>query len=315
MDIETEVCHAWHLVGWPLHEGQEIQWFATKDETGRKRTLGGRIKSLGQLKGALVNAKALGWNFYVQANPSRRTSKVKQSREDVTHWRYITVDVDPVDDPLIPLQEFPQFAHARIFTGRGYQLWVPVLKDDSTVQQVLPDMAYHYEHLNRCFLSYVESLMTDSPGWIIDRSCSDLARVVRCPGSINQKTGKMASVISYPDRVPLKPYHLEAIAKEYTPPDPPVKDVPERRSDISWVLPHLTVLAKEFLFNGVERPGRHAACYHTIKLLHELGVPELVALEWVFLGVAKCRPTDDIDRLISHARRTVRSIYDGVRVH
>src|SRR3990172_3092286 len=145
----------WALLGW---EG-EAQWFGTKQEQvwesitkySGKRVMGGRLRSLDQLIRTIRNAEWLGWNLYLGLNPSRYVpGKTKLSREDITHWRYILVDLDPGGDVLVPpsprphdgvYRDFPderlRFAH-RIFSGRGYQYWLPVVLGGQGVPTLIP---------------------------------------------------------------------------------------------------------------------------------------------------------------------------------
>jgi hypothetical protein len=124
-----------------------------------------------------------------------------------------------------------------------------------------------------------------APGWIVDTTCSDLARVVRCPGSVNQKTGRRA-VVEHVAAGPgidvsvLMRYNTTAV--EYTP------QAPAETSNLLSILPHLNVRARTFILEGAASPGRHSACYATCKNLQELGVPRERAFEWLIMGARRC---------------------------
>ena len=289
-DWRHEVEKAWALLSWH----GEIQWFGCREEHGKKRTIGGRLYNLDSLIGSVRNAEALGWNFYCNANPSRRGAKIKLSREDITHWRYLVLDLDPSEESLVP-PRFDSVAH-RIFSGRGYQCWIPVLP----MQPTLTDAAL-YERVMAGYIKY-HSGAEWTNGWQIDTSCSDLARVVRCPGSINQKTGKR-SVVEFMNAAGKEYRDLVGLAAPPPDPTPMLQDA----TSLVDVLPHLTIKAKRFLLEGIDSPGRHAACWHTTKLLHELGVPAETAREWVMRGAFLCRPHDN--EFVREAMTIVRRTY------
>jgi hypothetical protein len=298
---KEEAEKGWGLLSW---EG-EVQWFGTKEDFKKKRVMGGRLCSLEALIGTIRNAEALGWNLYLNANPSRAAGKQKLARGDITHWRYIVVDLDPGADALLPPEpanwesrlpdEHLSKAH-RIFSGRGYQFWLPLYNcpvSNSTTGYLMADAEGHIRvymaaDWERIMSGYLRALKNSSeswaPGWIIDTACSDLARVVRCPGSVNQKTGRLAvveHVAAGPelDVSALLRYNLPLVSQEI------VK--PFETSNLLDILPHLNVRARTFILEGASSPGRHNACYATAKNLHELGVPHDRAFEWLLIGAGK----------------------------
>ena len=265
--------------------------------------MGGRLRSLDALIGTIRNAEALGWNLYLNANPTvNRPGKKKLSRKDVTHWRYVVIDLDPGSAALIPPRPGLELGEGdtadcllnkahRIFSGRGYQYWLPIKGALSYLEH--PRLMHPWinaESYERGMRGYLAELSKTSdtwaPGWIVDTTCSDLARVVRCPGSMNQKTGRRAVV----EHMSQDSTDVRDISR-YSVPDTEhwtnglKLENPQSLSDI---LPHLTVTARRFILEGVRSPGRHTACWSTAMTLKSLGVPAPKALEWLMVGSHKC---------------------------
>lgn len=267
--------------GWDILEFEgEVQWFAKR--TSPSRTLGGRLRGIDSLFGTIRNAEALGWDLYLNANPTYPRPGVKLRRSDVSAWRHLVVDMDPTEHALAPPEPHWIWAAHRIFSGRGYQYWMP--------RHMWAETDSKLDIAERLMSGYLRHLAAGSeewaPGWRVDTTCSDLARVVRCPGSVNQRTGKRAVVERLAPDLPrftsddLMPY----ISPE---PEPVIAQFTESVRFID-VLPHLNGRARQFIQSGVESPGRHAACFATCKQLHELGLPRATAEHWVKLGASRC---------------------------
>jgi hypothetical protein len=280
----------WDLLSW---EGA-AQWFARQGD----RVLGGRLRSLDALIGTIRNAEALGWNLYLNANPTRHVpGRKKLARGDVTHWRYIVVDLDPTADALEPPRpeadnpEYPMWvmgqgvpAHGwlltahRIFSGRGYQYWLPV-----GVEPIM--LEGERQARERIMQGYLDALAAQTeawaPGWKVDPACSDLARVVRCPGSVNQRTGRRSAVEhvskSAVDPAEIQKYQRQEFVRE------PAAVLPEN-VNLLQLLPHLNVRARTFILGGAEPGERHRACYATCKNMHELGVSSGRAFDLLMIG-------------------------------
>jgi hypothetical protein len=281
----------WNLLSW---EG-EAQWFARRDD----KVLGGRLRSLDALIGTIRNAEALGWNLYLNANPTRHVpGKKKLSREDVTYWRYVVVDLDPTVDALEPphpstspcrgcSDEWLQFAH-RIFSGRGYQYWLPVRGALEYLEhpRLMGPWQVNGTSYERRAQGYLAALAAQAeawaPGWKVDPACSDLARVVRCPGSINQRTGRRSTVEHMGEgAVPVAELERYSRPEE---PKPPQPFTPTENVNLMVLLPHLNVRAKTFILGGADPGERHRACYATCKNLQELGVSSGRSQELLMLG-------------------------------
>jgi hypothetical protein len=126
--------------------------------------------------------------------------------------------------------------------------------------------------------------------------------VVRCPGSVNQKTGKRAEVEFHEGLGK----NIEDLAPLAAPETEPVRPI-ENNRNLSNVLPHLTVTARRYILDGVETPGRHSAAFHAAKLLKELGVPYEAARAWIKNGAWLCKPTDKQFR--DDVEHTIRRLY------
>lgn len=267
---------AWETLHW---EGK-LRWFASKMEGTRKRVMGGVLQSVGTLIGTVTNAEYLGWDLYLQLNPSDCTG-AKASRQNILFWRYAVLDFDPDGTGLAPPNTNLSFDHHEIFSGRGYQYWLPIDEQDRDT-----DPAKAERLMNGWLHAFNREIST--PGWKVDTACSDLARVVRCPGSVNQKTGKRAQYImgrSGPmNRITagfMKPY----LRPE---PEPVVKFEGGNGASLVDLLPHLNGAATTFLLYGVEEGKRHNSCYAACKNLREIGVSSYHAFGHLCAGGARC---------------------------
>lgn len=164
--------------------------------------------------------------------------------------------------------------------------------------------------VNGYWLKKLDERLGVTNGCRIDTSVSDLPRVMRCPGTINIKTGREAQFIEATDYVQRGLAHLLVTG---TPPkalrDPtPTKGVAAGQT---WqrVFPHLTRMAQLYLSQGQEEPGRHKVMWHTAKKLQELGVlreEARKALRWAnkLKGKEEALPTDQIEHALDTAYGT-----------
>lgn len=284
--LERDIAFAWETFAW---EGK-VRWFA-KD---KDRRYGGWLDSGARLAQAVKVAAALGRDFYLQANPVKWTNRIKSPTADVTHWRMVVLDYDPAEGCKLwrspqPWRTVPQTETcARVFSGRGWQYWItmPPLEVGGRAAEIERGM--------RNFLRTIP----ESPGWTLDYSCADLARVVRCPGSLNTKTNRWATMLS-PGMA--RPIHDTILALAGPAPEP--QPVPQgiESANLMEVLPHLNGSTREFLLRGKVTPGRHARCFSSVKNLHEVGVPRGAAERWALHGSATCSPplpSGDTTRII-----------------
>ncbi len=291
--VLTEVEQTWRLLSW----AGEAQWFAKQNE----RVLGGRIYSPEALAGTIRNSIALNWNLYLNLNPTKaRPGAIKLDRSDVRFWRYIVVDIDPVESLAPPNFSYHKLNRGNIiFTGRGYHCWILVepLDDFDRAERI---MRNYLKHLN-------DTTPLWAPGWKVDTSCADLPRVVRVPGSINQKTNAYAHIESVSGGMISQAEYMEF---DSPPPETVAIGSP---TNFAVVLSALSMSAKRFLLSGSVEGDRHREMYHTIKSLHELGVPRDLATTWVLHGVSMCRGPDQ-DVLCNDAHRAIHRLYGGTNV-
>lgn len=235
-------------------------------------------------------------NCYLAPNPSTSTMNVRHSAEDVSHWSFFLIDVDPVcmnpakhgkkcntcwkkaapalamDFALLWLGEwlgrdFNKQKPIIIDSGRGMQAWVrlgDVELDEHTRRTA--------RRVNGYWLSRLDEKMGTMHGCRIDTSVSDLPRLMRMPGTRNIKTKRVADFVE-PSAVVFS--GLESLLVTGTPPNRLVEPaVGEVKPGRSWkaVFPELTRMAQQYLTLGKEEPGRHETVWHTVKKLHEVGV-------------------------------------------
>jgi hypothetical protein len=181
----------------------------------------------------------------------------------------------------------------RIDSGRGVQAWIrlaDIILDDRQQEGRFIGMAYDVmrgkpmkptgictrstaRRVNGYWLRMLDENLGTAFGCRIDTSVSDLPRVMRCPGTINMKTGREASII---DSDWGKYYSLAQSLVDNTPDSVMVDPEPPSglRAGMTWqeATVHLTLTAKEYLSSGRDEPGRHKVMWHTAKKLQEVGV-------------------------------------------
>jgi hypothetical protein len=202
-------------------------------------------------------------------------------------------------------------------SGRGVQAWIRL--EDWKFADDKADVAAHRSggpvcigrtiarRVNGYWLKKLDEKLGVTHGCRIDTSVSDLPRVMRCPGSINVKTGRMSKFINVTDRVFVGLAQLLTVGT----PTSAMSD-PESPKDVvagqSWqmVFPHLTMMAQVYLTQGQAEPGRHKVMWHTAKKFRELGVSRREAsraLKWAnrLQGEEEELPTDQITHALDTA--------------
>lgn len=263
-----------------------------------------RNRDKGALDGDFARSAKEMYNFarinadkqvYVCPNPCREgTAGIRHSAKDVTHWSYLLIDMDPIEESfdaiaaieeaLLWLGEWSgrNFGITRpliIDSGRGCQAWVRF--DDHMLDTPFPvadiEEPYYIDRsiarkVNGYWLARLADKLGMCYGCKVDTSTSDLPRPMRMPGTFNQKTGRMARIIEPSNIVFRGLSHLMLIG---TPKEkliePPVVPI---APGLPWqmAMHRLTLTAKTYLKKGQEEPGRHKVMWHTAKKLHELGV-------------------------------------------
>lgn len=206
-----------------------------------------------------------------------------------------------------------------IDSGRGMQAWIRL--EDVVLDDVNPSTKIHSlandditpairrssaRRVNGYWLKKLDKHLGVTHGCRIDTSVSDLPRVMRCPGTINVKTGREARFEHATEHVFSGLAHLlvagtpDAAMED---PEPPAIAAGQR-----WqkVFSFLTLMAQTYLTHGQEEPGRHKVMWHTAKKLRELGVdrPEAAkALRWAnrLKGPAHELPADQIKHALDTA--------------
>lgn len=254
---------------------------------------GGLVTSDGALCGLLSNTDH---SIYVHLNPSvPRQFSPKASARDITHFTNLLVDIDPVSSDAEPRRALDATlesleilipgstqASSVVYSGRGFQVW---LHFEATDLRSDEDQRHA---IHRATTSLLGLVSAGDFGCRVDSSCSDLSRVARMPGSVNQKT-KQTSCYIREDYTKL----LDLGSLLVFDAGPPVKtDVPKLPpgSPVGFVLPHLTLKAATFLTEGSPSPGRHAAAYAAAASLREAGIELETAAEWVVRGGKRCDP-------------------------
>lgn len=282
--IQLEIQKLWTLL--PHPPGTFVRWFARK---GHDR-VGGGVDTVEELVLAAEGTKLM--NFYVAPNPASVRVGTRHRAAEVTHWSWFLLDIDPVEEHARPEavvenvlgllngwwnQSFDLRRPLIIYSGRGAQVWIRL--DDMALDDTIPD-GYFISGLSRrtaritngYWLKKLAQEVGTLYGCRIDTTCADLPRVMRCPGTINTKTGRPALLV-----VP-SAEQFEGLSSTLVAPVPrslfePVP-VPLLPSGTPWqsVYVHLTIKAQNYLTQGWEEPGRHDTMFHTALCLAERGL-------------------------------------------
>lgn len=285
----SEIERCWDLLPHPA--GTVVRVFARNRDTGELD--GDFARNAGEMfHFARINADK---QVYVCPNPCREgTVGTRHNAKDVTHWSYLLIDMDPIEDVFDPApaleaallwlgewsgRDFgrPERRPLIIDSGRGRQAWVR-LEDITLMDEKRID--WHPElqerrvarKVNGYWLAKIAERIGMCHGCKVDTSTSDLPRPMRMPGTFNQKTGRMARIVE-PSGLVFK--GLASLLVNGTPESKLVEpDVVPIAPGLPWqmAMHRLTLSAKKYLKEGQEEPGRHKVMWHTARKLHELGV-------------------------------------------
>ncbi len=253
-----------------------------------------------------------GKNIYVGPNPTTCTTGLRITAAEVTHWSWVLLDIDPVDPDPLPdealdeallwLGEWmgrdfnPVNGGALVLdSGRGHQAWLRLndtLLDDG-VDDIVRVGDFHDEDYKVSrktarksmgfWLKRLATKLGTYQGCRLDSCTSDLPRVMRCPGTYNVKTGRMAKLLVIPGldgekwaRHPGLDYLLVAGTPRAVFNEPEPGQV---APGTPWqaVYTKLTLKAQQYLMRGKEDPGRHETMWHTAKKLQETGIDRVEA--------------------------------------
>jgi hypothetical protein len=265
-----------------------------------------------------------GRNIYVAPNPTNSTLGSRHTATEVTHWSFFLIDMDPIeeendperalDEALLWLGEWTgtDFVRERpiiIDSGRGRQAWIR-LEDVPLHDFKAPEGATTRgvaRRSNGYWLKTLDEKLGMCHGCRIDTSVSDLPRVMRCPGTINMKTGRQARFVEWPATVfvGLAKKLVDGTPKRFLVDPDPVQGL---AAGLEWttVFPHLTQMAQNYLRYGQDEPGRHKVMWHTAKKLSELGCSKeeaRKALRWAntLKGKEMKLPLDQVEHALNTA--------------
>lgn len=290
--IQLEVPKLWRLL--PHFSGTYVRWFARR---GQER-IGGGVDTVEELILAAYSAE--GMNFYVAPNPAETRAGTRHTSAQVTNWSWFLIDIDPVEDNAQPELvtevvlgklgkwwgiDFNARRPLLIHSGRGAQVWIRL--DDIMVNHpcigledgdIWPSSdggvtnARTARITNGFWLKKLAEEIGTMRGCRIDTTCADLPRVMRCPGTLNTKTGK-SSILIVPSAEQYVGLSRSLVAGVPRPLFDPVP-VPVLAAGTPWqaVFVHLTMRAQSYMTEGKDEPGRHDTMFHVALCLAERGL-------------------------------------------
>jgi hypothetical protein len=275
-----------------------MRWFARRKAASHEEVAGGIVRSDASYLRILNNLPD--WDIYVGMNPSTTWRKIKVSDADIAEVIGIVLDIDPLPSAgkdFPPLHSTASLAlssiesvlgrlpHcAVISTGRGLQVWLKV-------QFSIIESPSHRSHWRYAIKQFVQqtSRHFHSPHYTIDTSCTDLSRLVRAIGSINQRTHTRVVPIQFHLYPPIQPDTF--LSRYPLPKNPAPPTLPLHPISHWWKIFHLlTDTAQRYLTEGITEPGRHAAAYATAASLRDVGVERPLAERLVTTSASLCSP-------------------------
>lgn len=307
LDVSAEFVAVWNL----LAENGEVRYFAKRADG---QAQGGRVRSVKALERVGANLGLLGYDIYVHLNPSVGPG-LKAKSSQVTHWRRILIDLDPID-PTTPATEsirrllgmaeelLPGVSAAStiIDSGRGAQAWASIRHGacgdvqgaDEEVLLRSKVERNRIEGSTSAFLRALHVRWDGRDGYQVDTTTSDLGRIARCPGTTNTRTARVATVLEAGTGYICGRRLIELyppIGRSESEDRPHIQLVRgEKTANLITVSPHLNELAREFLHAGVSEGNRHHAAFAAARSLLEIGMPAPSVKYWVLRGASRCRP-------------------------
>ena len=300
---------AWDVLTAPCPT-PKIRWFA---RSPRRGNLGGMVTTEAEMLN-IARLSHQDFNVYVTLNPTNDRICSRISTEDVTHWAFILIDLDPLRDKLNPVlctQQMkaklklldPRLDYpAVVWSGRGVQLWLRL------PPRSVPDEVSRHKATSatRGFLKHLQKEAPD--GWRIDL-VGDLARVARMPGSINQKTGEKAQLID--SGMMLQQEVVDWLGENFhdntLAPQTSIFNG-ERTLSYMDVADEISLRAKLFIEMGAVEGNRHESCFAACKSLWECGVSKENAHEALMSGAATSLPylpDRDVRSILEQVYRSV----------
>ena len=295
--IRSSVSELWSLLPHPS-PAHVVRLFARNAE----KRIGDFARNPAEMERFIRSAEAKQMNVYVAPNPTTSTVGARHAAADVTHWSFVLLDMDPIEEDCKPLhaleeallwlgewcgRDFKKRRPLIIHSGRGAQAWIRL--DDIHLYESITPLPNENQLIcsdgvsqvttrksARKAMGYWLKRVADKVGTLygcrLDSCTSDLPRVMRMPGTVNIKTGIEARILE-PSREVFG--GLGSLMVTGTPdsvfnePDP--GEVPP---GTKWqtVFSKLTLKAKKYLTEGREAPGRHETAWHTATKLKECGI-------------------------------------------
>lgn len=266
-----------------------IRWRALAPQSP---VMSGYVNTLDELVNVAA-ASMRGWDVYIGLNhiPTDQRPLAK----NVCEWEWLLVDLDPADgiilgpEDVIPVLDNianligTELAPDILHTGNGIHIWL----------RLEQDVLVNAEQAQHCARRFLKLINPGKSRFQVDPSTGDLARIARLPGSINQRTGRMAQFIQAgqsKDAIPAS--RIVALSAGH---DEPTSECEHPESDGTWrdVWSHLTATAQNFIEHGAFKGERHDRLWHTARKLRELGVGELSAWEALLNAAEHCDPMLD----------------------
>ena len=297
MDSQIEI--TWRLFQPP--EGTWLAWMSRRPEI-----VGGRLDSLAQMSAL---AARYGRDSYFTPNPVVGDFGRRPSTVHVAYIAAICIDLDPVAENSTSVRhgemvglgdrlhkiERTVIEHAqdilglelhpdRIDSGRGRQLWLRFEPFPVTTQEE----KLRWRTAVGNFLHRLDQSAGIVGNMRVDTSCCDLPRLVRLPGTINTKTGRLAQFLEVgqsDSRV------REAILSRFgVAPTPSHSNGNSNSGDWRHNAHWLSGRAKWFIYHGTAEPGRHSAAFAAAASMRELGASHAATERAVLTGAQKCSP-------------------------
>lgn len=294
---------------WPLltpPKDAYTRYFAKKDG----RTVGGIIHNENHLTSLIQSFYDNGWDAYVQPNPSLSKLGKRGSTADTAQMKWLLVDIDPVAGVIVSMPRYLTWdgkvwvPTVIVESGRGVQLWYLLNHPLGTQAPTEKELA---RHITAHFLRTAKIYGVEEFKWKID-FLPDLPRLMRMPGTINSKNGKMAELVEVNPRYGM----LVASLIDRAGPPPEHYELPKMEGQV-WqqVISHLPLSVRKYIMEGVEAGDRHRLAFATAAALRDVGTPFENALVAVYRGSDLCRPARDEDNSFTTAEitRAVKGAY------
>lgn len=280
------------------------RWFAAHSVTGR--VIGGEIRSVAPFH--LAPERFHDWDCFVSVNSAGPCPRIKARDTDVSVISQVLIDLDPIDDAPVSEEDWlavsdsVEYSLSALlgyypncttnFSGRGIQLLLGVSEWPVTNNILRQE----WRSATKRFLLALSEAWSKNPFSLrVDTCTSDLSRLCRAVGTINQSTKLMSRHIMSNDGALVEPRHFLSCF--------PVQKSLESISPMShpkswWVkFPRLTVAARRFISEGAARGERNAAAYAAAIACLDAGVSTDDTLEALRKGNKLSSPPMDESEL------------------